>query len=94
MTESGDFVVVDDGPEPITDIKVLSKKENKHQDFELVRGGVTWACLLGKCRANDRIHKRRNKLLTGLVSVGGRGGTEEALARMIMALYSPLLLLS
>ena len=36
MTESGDFVVVDDGPEPITDIKVLSKKENKHKDFELV----------------------------------------------------------
>ena len=28
------------------------------------------------------------KLLTGLVSVGGRGGTEEALARMIMTLYS------
>ena len=36
MIESGDFVVVDDGPEPITDIKVLSKKENKQQDFELV----------------------------------------------------------
>lgn len=36
MTESGEFVVVDDGPEPITDIKILSKKENKHKDFELV----------------------------------------------------------
>lgn len=36
MTESGEFVVVDDGPEPITDIKILSKKENKHKDFELL----------------------------------------------------------
>ena len=36
MTESGGFVVVNEGPEPITDIKILSKKENKHQDFELV----------------------------------------------------------
>lgn len=37
MTESGDFVVVDGGPEPITDIKVLSRKESKQQDFEVVR---------------------------------------------------------
>ena len=33
-----------------------------------------WACLLGKCRASDRIHKRHNKHLTGLVSVGGGEG--------------------
>lgn len=36
MTESGDFVIVDGGAEPITDIKVLSKKENKSHDFEVV----------------------------------------------------------
>ena len=39
---------------------------------------------------DDRIH---NKLLSGLVSVGGERGMEEALARMIMTLYSTLLLL-
>lgn len=43
MTESGDFVVVDGGPEPITDIKILSKKENKQPEFEVV-GDITWAC--------------------------------------------------
>ena len=38
MTEGSDYVVVDGGPEPITDIKVLSKKESKQQDFEVVSG--------------------------------------------------------
>ena len=44
MTEGsgGEFVVVSDGPEPITDIKVLSKKENKQPEFEVVR--IAWAC--------------------------------------------------
>jgi len=36
MSESGEFVMVDGGPEPITDIKILSKKENKQQEFEVV----------------------------------------------------------
>lgn len=46
MTDNS-FVMVDGGPEPITDIRVLSKKESlkekdKLQDFELVSGvGVT-----------------------------------------------------
>lgn len=48
MTESGGFVVVDGGPDPITDIRILSKKESlkerdKLQDFEVVSDvmGVT-----------------------------------------------------
>ena len=43
MTDSS-FVMVDGGPDPITDIRVLSKKESlkekdKLQDFELVSEG-------------------------------------------------------
>ena len=35
MSDTG-YVLVDGGPEPITDIKILSKKENRVTDYEVV----------------------------------------------------------
>lgn len=54
MTDSGGFVVVSDGPEPITDIKMLSKKENKPPDFEVVSNVSRGRAPLAKYRVNDK----------------------------------------
>ena len=39
MSDTG-YVLVDGGPEPITDVKILSKKESKPTDYELVGKGL------------------------------------------------------
>ena len=55
MSDTG-YVLVDGGPEPITDIKILSKKENRVTDYEVVskflgfrggRGLYHWAKPVG-----------------------------------------------
>ena len=37
-----EYVLVDGGAEPITDVKILSKKENKPTDYELVNQACVW----------------------------------------------------